>query len=407
MTQEFYRVIAEINLDAIAHNIHQIKNQVSEDTEIMAIVKADAYGHGAVEVSRVLIENGVHRLAVAILDEGEQLRKNNINVPILILGYTALEQAEEIVYYDFIQTVFSYDMAKAISDAAVRQNKTAAIHIKIDTGMGRIGLQPNQDSVNLIKEISKLPNLQIEGIFTHFSSADEKDPSFTELQFSRFTSFISQLEKEGVYIPIKHCSNSAGFIGYKNMHMNLIRPGIILYGLYPSDEVKKETIHLKPAMTLKSQVVFIKEVDEDVPISYSRKFVTRRKTKVATVPVGYADGYSRRLSNKGRVLIKGKYAPIIGNICMDQFMVDVTDIPDVGVGDEVVLMGTQGEMTIGAEEIANHIDTINYEVICMVGKRIPRVYKQHEAIIKKINYVNELDETLNTQNVFGKDEKFA
>lgn len=407
MTQEYYRVIAEINLDAIAYNIHQIKSQISKDTEIMAVVKADAYGHGAIEVSRILIENGVQRLAVAILDEGKQLRKSNIQVPILILGYTSLEQADEIVFYDFIQTVFSYDMAKAISDAAVRQNKTAAVHIKIDTGMGRIGLQPNQDSVYLIKEISRLPNLQIEGIFTHFSSADEKDPSFTELQFSRFTSFISQLEKEDIYIPVKHCSNSAGFIGYKNMHMDLIRPGIILYGLYPSEEVKKEIVHLKPAMTLKSQVVFIKEVEENVPISYSRKFITRRKTKVATIPVGYADGYSRQLSNKGRVLIRGQYAPIIGNICMDQFMVDVTDIPDVGVGDEVVLMGSQGEETIGAEEIARHIGTINYEVICMVGKRIPRVYKEHEEIIKKMNYVNELDENINIQNMLYRDEKFA
>lgn len=407
MTQEYYRVIAEINLDAIAYNINQIKEQLENKTEVMAVVKADAYGHGAMEVSRVLIENGVQRLAVAILDEGKQLRNKDINVPILILGYSSLEQADEIVFFDFIQTVFTYEMAKAISDAAIKQKKIASIHIKIDTGMGRIGLQTNKDSIQLIKEISQLPNIKIEGIFTHFSSADEEDTSFTEMQYSRFTSFINKLENEDVYIPIKHCSNSAGFISSKAMYMNLIRPGIILYGLYPSEEVKKEVVDLKPAMTLKSQVVFVKEVEEKVPISYSRKFITNRKTRIATIPVGYADGYSRQLSSKGRVLIKGMYAPIIGNICMDQFMVDVTDIPDVAVGDEVVLMGKQGRAMIGAEEIAQIIGTINYEVICMVGKRIPRVYKKHEEIIKKIDYVSEFDENINIQKVFYKDEKFA
>lgn len=407
MTQEHYRVIAEVNLDAIAHNINQIKNELSEDVEVMAVVKADGYGHGAIEVSRVLLENGVGRFAVAILDEGKQLRKKGINVPILILGYTPPSQANEIVFFDLTQTVFTYEMAKAISDAARMQDKNAAIHIKIDTGMGRIGLQPTKEAIELIKAINKLPNLNIEGIFTHFSSADESDASFTELQFDRFNSLIKQLEKENIYIPIKHCSNSAGFIGYKETRMNLIRPGIILYGLYPSDEVSKDIVDLKPAMALKSEVVFVKEVEENVPISYNRKFVTKKKTKVATIPVGYADGYSRRLSSNGRVLINGEYAPIIGNICMDQFMVDVTHIPNVGAGDEVVLIGQQGDKIITAEEIAKNIGTINYEIICMVGKRIPRVYKEHEAIIKKINYVNGLDENINIENISYRDENFA
>jgi len=398
MTSEHYRVIAEINLDAISNNIKEIQKNISKDTEIMAVVKADAYGHGAIEVSRILIENGVKRLAVAILDEGKQLREEGFNVPILILGYTPAEQAGELVSYDLIQTVFSFEMAKAISDSAVKQNKKAKIHLKIDTGMSRIGFKPDKESIKTIKEINQLPNINIEGIFTHFSSADEADTSFTQQQFSIFNAFIKALEEEGLKIPVKHCSNSAGFMLDEKMHMNLIRPGIIIYGLYPSNEVNKEKIHLKPAMSLKSQVVFVKEVEENTPVSYGRKFITSKKTKVATIPVGYADGYSRRLSSSGRVLINGEYAPIIGNICMDQFMVDVSHISDVEVGTEVVLIGQQGQNSISAEEIADIIGTINYEVVCMVGKRIPRLYIENKEVIKKIMYVNEsekIDEKIN------------
>ncbi|HQD51173.1 MAG TPA: alanine racemase [Defluviitaleaceae bacterium] len=398
MTSEHYRVIAEINLDAISNNIKEIQKNISKDTEIMAVVKADAYGHGAIEVSRILIENGVQRLAVAILDEGKQLREEGFNVPILILGYTPAEQAGELVSYDLIQTVFSFEMAKAISDSAVKQNKKAKIHLKIDTGMSRIGFKPDKESIKTIKEINQLPNINIEGIFTHFSSADEADTSFTQQQFSIFNAFIKALEEEGLKIPVKHCSNSAGFMLDEKMHMNLIRPGIIIYGLYPSNEVNKEKIHLKPAMSLKSQVVFVKEVEENTPVSYGRKFITSKKTKVATIPVGYADGYSRRLSSSGRVLINGEYAPIIGNICMDQFMVDVSHISDVEVGTEVVLIGQQGHNSISAEEIADIIGTINYEVVCMVGKRIPRLYIENKEVIKKIMYVNEsekIDEKIN------------
>jgi len=398
MTSEHYRVIAEINLDAISNNIKEIQKNISKDTEIMAVVKADAYGHGAIEVSRILIENGVQRLAVAILDEGKQLREEGFNVPILILGYTPAEQAGELVSYDLIQTVFSFEMAKAISDSAVKQNKKAKIHLKIDTGMSRIGFKPDKESIKTIKEINQLPNINIEGIFTHFSSADEADTSFTQQQFSIFNAFIKALEEEGLKIPVKHCSNSAGFMLDEKMHMNLIRPGIIIYGLYPSNEVNKEKIHLKPAMSLKSQVVFVKEVEENTPVSYGRKFITSKKTKVATIPVGYADGYSRRLSSSGRVLINGEYAPIIGNICMDQFMLDVSHISDVEVGTEVVLIGQQGQNSISAEEIADIIGTINYEVVCMVGKRIPRLYIENKEVIKKIMYVNEsekIDEKIN------------
>lgn len=240
MTSEHYRVIAEINLDAISNNIKEIQKNISKDTEIMAVVKADAYGHGAIEVSRILIENGVQRLAVAILDEGKQLREEGFNVPILILGYTPAEQAGELVSYDLIQTVFSFEMAKAISDSAVKQNKKAKIHLKIDTGMSRIGFKPDKESIKTIKEINQLPNINIEGIFTHFSSADEADTSFTQQQFSIFNAFIKALEEEGLKIPVKHCSNSAGFMLDEKMHMNLIRPGIIIYGLYPSNEVNKE-----------------------------------------------------------------------------------------------------------------------------------------------------------------------
>lgn len=385
--QEYNRVVSEINLDAIAYNIRKIREITNKNSQIMAVVKADAYGHGAVEVSKVALYNGADALAVAITDEGIQIRENNIKVPILVLGYTPEMQLEDCVKYDLIQTVYNVEMAENISKVAKRLNKIAKIHIKVETGMGRLGFLPSEEAYDDIIKISQMENIKIDGAFTHFATADSKDKSFTYEQAELFKNFILELEKRGIDIPIKHCANSASIMDLPELCFNMVRAGIILYGMYPSDEVKKEKLDIKPVMSLKTQISYIKEEPCGVSIGYGRTFFTKRNSKVATVPVGYADGYSRALSNKGRVLVRGKYAPIVGRICMDQFMIDITDIPEASIGDEVVLIGEQGGNIVSAEEIAKLIDTINYEVVCMIGKRIPRVYIKNNTILKKISYL--------------------
>ena len=384
--ESYQRVVAEINLDALQHNIKQIKNILHPQSKIMGVVKADAYGHGAIEVSKVLIEQGVERLAVAILEEGIQLREAGIQVPILILGYTPPCQAKIAVQYHLTPTVFTYEIAQAFSKAGEEYNQVVPIHLKMDTGMGRIGFLVKEQSLEEIERIKNLPYLQIEGIYTHFSTADEEDQSFTCQQMNQFYSFIHRLEKRGINVPIKHASNSAGIIEFEEGHFNLVRPGIILYGLYPSASINQEKLKLYPVMSLKTHISHIKEVEKGVPISYGRTYITEKKTLVATLPVGYADGYSRRLSPGGKVLIRGIKVPIIGRICMDQCMVDITNIPQAQIGDEVVLMGTQGRQSILAEEIADVLGTIHYEVVCMVGKRIPRVYVKNHHLIKMVDY---------------------
>ena len=368
------RVVAEVNLDAIKHNYKQIRNHVPHEVEIMAIVKADAYGHGAVEVSKLLQEEGVNRFAVAIAKEGEELRSQGITSPILILGYTPRADIKTLIENNLTQTVFSYEMAKTLSDEAGKLGKTINIHIKVDTGMGRIGFLSSPQSVEEVKMISQLPHLNMEGIFTHFSTADEEDIAYTRKQWHIFEGFLQELRGVGIELPVIHAANSAAIMCHSYTDLNVVRPGIILYGYYPSEYLKGKMIDIIPAMTLKTQVVHIKELPERHYIGYGRTYYTHQKTKVATIPVGYADGYSRRLGNVGKVLIRGQYAPIIGNICMDQFMVDVTNIDDVTVEDEVVLFGKQGENEISVEEIAAQLGTINYEIICMIGKRVLRIY---------------------------------
>lgn len=372
--EEYYRVIAEVDLNAIAHNINQIKKTLHEDTQLMAIVKADAYGHGVSGILKTLVDEKVHRLGVAILDEGIQLRKQGIDLPILVLGYTPGILSSQIIEYELTQTVFTYEMAKAISDAATSLGKTAKIHIKIDTGMGRIGFLCDEKSIKIIKDIHELPGIEIEGIYSHFSCADEEDKAFSYFQLKRFKDLLHGLEQEGIHIPIKHLANSAGIIDLEESQFNIVRAGIILYGLYPSSEVATHKVKLQPAMTLKTHVIFLKEVESGTPISYGGTYVTDSPRKIATIPVGYGDGYSRLLSSKGKVLVNGQLAPIVGRICMDQFMVDVTHIESIEVGDEVVLFGKQGDNFINVEDIADVIGTINYEVVCMLGKRVPRVY---------------------------------
>lgn len=368
------RVVAEVSIEAIKHNYHEIRKIIPHSTQIMGIVKADGYGHGAVEIANILQGEGVDQLAVAIASEGEELRKSGIKKPILVLGYTPAADIEALIAYDLTQTVFSFEMAEFISREAGKFGKSVNVHIKVDTGMGRIGFLADPQSIEEIKKITKLPNINMEGIFTHFSTADESDTTYTRDQWSIFTGFLNELHEAGIEFPIVHAANSAATMVHPYTYVNMIRPGIIMYGYYPSDYLYGKKINLKPAMTLKTQVVHIKELSKEHYIGYGRKYCTTRTTKIATIPIGYADGYSRRLSNKGRVLIRGQYAGVLGNICMDQFMVDVSHIPDIMVGDEVVIFGTQGDKTVTIEELARLTDTINYEIMCMIGKRVPRLY---------------------------------
>lgn len=388
MEYKLNRAWAEINLDNIAHNVREIRRITNKNSEIMGVVKADAYGHGVMEVAKTILENGATRLAVSMLDEAIQLRNNGISAPILVLGYTDPIRANEIIEYDITQSVFSHELARALSDEAVRQGKKVKIHIKIDTGMSRIGFLPGYNAVKNVSEISALPNIIIEGLFTHFSTADEKDRAYTLMQFERFMSICSELQRIGIHIPVKHCSNSGGIIEYPEMHLDMVRAGIILYGMYPSEDVDKSKIDLKPAMTLKANVIMVKDIEKNTSISYGRIFTTQRESKIATIPIGYADGYSRLLSNKGRVLINGQFAPVVGRVCMDQCMIDVTDIDGkVEVGDEVILIGEQKGNSISVESVANTIGIINYELVCLIGKRIPRAFVHNGKISKILNYL--------------------
>jgi alanine racemase len=369
-----YRAQADVNLDAIKHNISQVRAMLSNGTKLMVIVKADAYGHGAVPVARALDEQGADAYGVAILEEAIELREAGIEKPILVLGYTSKEQYAMLVTYGVTQTVFCYDMAKALSDEASGLGKKAKVHIKVDTGMSRIGYPDTQEGINEIKRIAKLPGIEIEGIFSHFAKADECDQLSIEKQLKRFLSFCEMLKKEGIDIPVKHISNSAGAINDRNADLNMIRCGICTYGIYPSREISREGLDLIPAMEIRSHVIFVKDVEAGTGISYGSTYVTKTRTRVATIPLGYADGYSWNLSNCGKVIIHGQYAPILGRVCMDQFMVDVTHIKDVKPGDTVTLLGRDQDAYISVEELSKWSHSFPYELICTVGKRIPRVY---------------------------------
>lgn len=384
---EYYRVHAVIDLDAICHNIKEVKRVIGPDVKVMPVIKADGYGHGAVPIAKALNEIGADAFAVAIIEEGITLRKNGITQPIVILGYTSEYQYSSLIQYEIQPTVFCYEMAESLSKIAAALGQNAKIHIKLDTGMNRIGFKPTRESLEIVKKISKLPNIKIEGIFTHFACADEADKTSAKKQKAEYDKFIGWLSEEEIEIPVKHVSNSASIIDMKDWRMDMVRSGIITYGLYPSEEVSKDVLDLRPAMSLKTHIVYIKEVGPGEGVSYNHTFVTKRNTKIATIPVGYADGYPRALSSKGRVLIRGQYAPIIGRICMDQFMVDVTDIPDVSVMDEVTLVGVDGENRISVEEVANGAGSFNYEFVCGVSKRVPRVYMQNGKIKEAIEYM--------------------
>lgn len=378
---------AEIDLDALAHNMEEIRRLVREDALVTAVIKADGYGHGAKKIAQTLLDNGADRFAVAVLDEGIELRQAGFEVPVLILGFTDPERAEEVVKYNLDQTVYSWELAEALSKEAARQNKKAKIHIKVDTGMGRIGLQPNNESVNLIKKISELPNIILEGIFTHFAVADTADKRYTEEQYEKFNWIISELQKQNVEFNVRHCGNSATIIDLPDMHMDMVRAGIILYGLAPSNEVLLKKIDLRQVMSLKVRITHVKEIEAGQSVSYGRKFIASKKSKIASLPIGYADGYTRMLSGKAEALVKGKRVPVVGRICMDQCMIDITGIEDVKVGDEVVLFGRQGKDMIHIDELAEKLGTINYEIVCMISKRVPRVYIKGGKIVDILNYI--------------------
>ena len=381
------RTWAEVDLDAIAHNMREIRKITNPSSKIMAVVKADAYGHGFLEVTRTLLDNGADRLAVAVLQEGKQLRSRGVTVPILILGASSVDSIEDLLNFDITPSVFSYEFAKALSYEAERREKVTKIHIKIDTGMSRIGYLAGDDNEEIADEIikiSRLPYIEIEGIFSHFAASDEYDASYTHLQFDRFMDVVGKLEKKGLSIPIKHICNSAGIMMYPEMHLDMVRPGIILYGMYPSDETDKSRLDLIPAMTLKSTVTHVKDVEAGRGVSYGREYITKGVTKIATVPIGYADGYLRRLAKEGKMIIHGVKVPIIGRICMDQCMIDVTNVNNTDRGDEVIIFGREG---VTIDDLAKWLETINYEVACVIGKRIPRIYTKNGKAVKVLNYL--------------------
>lgn len=372
--EPYYRVSVNVNLQALKNNVIAVKNILNDNVKLMAVIKADGYGHGSVEIAKALTKEQIDFFGIAIMEEGIELREAGITTPILILGYTPACQYESLLNYDISPTIFQHAAAVELSRVALLQNKIIKIHIKIDTGMSRIGFADNDKSIYEIKEISKLQGIQVEGIFTHFACADEKNKTSVMQQWSRFCRFLDRLDAEGISIPVKHAANSAAIIDLPETHLDMVRCGIATYGLYPSDEVKKNDLKLQPVLEMKSHVSFVKEVEEGVGISYGNTFVAKKKMKVATIPLGYGDGYPRALSSKGRVLIRGISAPILGRICMDQFMVDVTSIDDIKQDDIVTLIGKDGEENISVEEMAELAQSFNYEFVCNIGKRVPRVY---------------------------------
>ena len=369
------RVRAEIDLNAIRYNMESMHNNLKEGTGMIAVIKTNGYGHGASEIAKVLEPMPyVWGYAVATADEGKKLREDGLKKPILILGISFPAQYEEMIREEMRPAVASYAAAKQLSEAAERLGRTVAIHIKIDTGMSRIGFLADRESVEEIEKIAKLPNLKIEGIFTHFARADETVKDSAMEQIRLFVNMIEQIESKGIRIPLHHCSNSAGIIEIPEANMDLVRAGITLYGLWPSDEVQKNVVDLKPVMSIKSHISFLKRLPAGKSISYGGTYTAATDRIIATIPVGYGDGYCRGLSNKGYVLIHGQKAPICGRVCLDQYMVAVTDTAGVRENDEVTLLGKDGDAVITMEELGDLSGRFNYEFACLITDRVPRVY---------------------------------
>ena len=386
----YSRVYATVNLDAVASNMRSMRDNLPASTLIMGSVKADGYGHGSVPVAKT-IEPYVFGYAVATIDEGIILRRHGINKTILILGVTHESRYEDLLRYDIRTAMFQYEKAKKLSDLALKQGKKAVVHLALDTGMSRIGMKADREHAKEAAAIAALEGIEVEGLFTHFARADETDKSAYEEQYRRYKEFLGYLKELGVKIPIRHCSNSAGIVeSLESNHMDMVRAGIAIYGMYPSDEVDHNSVKLTPAMEIKSCITYIKEIEAGTAVSYGGTFVADHTLKVATIPVGYGDGYVRSLSGKGDVLIHGKRAAILGRICMDQFMVDVTDIPDVQEDDEVTLLGSDGAECITMEELAEKSGGFHYEMICDIGKRIPRVYLKDGKVVGTKDYFDDV-----------------
>ncbi|MDD3414063.1 MAG: alanine racemase [Lachnospiraceae bacterium] len=387
---KYMRVYASVNLDAIKSNLEQMKSNIKKDTMITAVIKTDGYGHGAVPIAHEIEECPyLYGFAVATIEEAVILRKSGIKKPIIILGFTFPDAYKDIVTYDIRPAVFKEDMARELSMEAAKQHKTVHFHLKVDTGMSRIGMMPEESSIPLVQIMKNLPGVEIEGIFTHFAKADMMDKGPTDIQIQKFTSFIQKLENAGIRIPIHHCSNSAGIVEIPDANMDMVRAGITLYGLWPSDEVKQDIISLTPVLELKSHIVYIKEIEPGTQVSYGGTYQATNKRRIATIPVGYGDGYPRSLSGKGYVLIKGKKAPILGRVCMDQFMVDVTDIQEAEEFMEVTLIGKDENEILSMEEIGIISGRFNYELACDLGKRIPRVYLKNGKEVKTKDYFDD------------------
>jgi len=379
-------VWAEINLDNLAHNIREVRRVTHKNSKVTAVIKADGYGHGAVSIGKVLLENGADRFAVATLSEAIQLRTSFPSTQIMVLGYTPNELAIDVIQHNIIQTIYTKEQALEYSKIALSLNKEVKIHIKLETGMGRLGMVFSDETIDAILEISKLNGLFIEGIFTHFAVADETDKEFTFKQVEKFNYIVNKLEERGLSIPLKHVSNSAGIIDLPQFNFDMVRAGIMLYGLYPSKYVNKNVVNLKEVMCLKAKVTHIQDLDAGCGVSYGLKYKNDKNTVIATLPIGYADGYTRMLSGKAKVMINGSKTSVIGNICMDQCIIDITNL-NVKVGDEVVLFGGNDTNGITIDSVSEVLNTINYEIICMIDKRVPRVYVKDNKIIDVKDYV--------------------
>lgn len=386
--KKYSRVCARIDLDAVEYNLDMMRQNIKEETKMIGVIKTDGYGHGAVQIARYVMEEKdyIWGYAVATLDEAVLLKKNQVKKPVLVLGCIFPDQRDIMIEQEVRMTCYTLEMAEDISKRAQKLNQKAYIHIKLDTGMSRLGFQITEESVEEICRIASLPNLVLEGMYSHFATADETDKTFTKKQLERYLWMKEKLEERKVTFPYYHCSNSAGIIDVKEANMDLVRAGISTYGLYPSNEVEKKNVPLKPALQLISHVAHVKWVESGTPVSYGCTYVTKRRTRIATIPVGYGDGYPRSLSNKGYVLIRGKKAPILGRVCMDQFMVDVTDIDAVTFQDRVTLVGTDGGEDLPVEVLSDLSGRFNYEFVCDLGKRIPREFIRNGKIVEQMDY---------------------
>ena len=385
--KHYDRVWAEVDLDAVTENIATIKKKIKPDTKMIPVIKTDGYGHGAIPIAKAVeSEESIWGFGVATAEEAHVLREKGVKKPLLILGYTFPYSYEKMIEEEIRPTIFMLDVARLLSEKALKIGKVCRVHIKVDTGMTRIGIHPNEEGVELIRQVRELPGIEIEGIFTHFATADETDKSKSYRQLQMFQEFVDRIERElGIKIPMKHCSNSAGILEMPEANMDAVRAGIIIYGLWPSKEVQeKQEVELKPALMLKSRIVYVKMVTANQEISYGGTYITVRDTQVATICIGYGDGYPRSLSNIGYVLVNGQKAPILGRVCMDQFMIDVTDVKgEVCVGDVVTLIGRDNNEIITMEELGDLSGRFNYELACDIGKRVPRIYKVDDTLINE------------------------